>query len=153
MPASPPSRAAHQPEPLFSLLTTSHPLLAKTIEGTTSAYNSSKNSYPKFKSSAEYVEGYLTPIGNTLGSVGRATGVEGGVRWFLGAGRRPQPSPPDLEAGGAGSNKRRKVDGSADEKASRSAGAPAFAEADPYAFTKERRLAGATTKEQFCTCP
>lgn len=46
---------------------------------------------------------------NTVGSVGRMTGVEGGVRWFLG-GRRPvHQSPSDLE-GNEGSNKRRKVD-------------------------------------------
>ncbi|EPE02849.1 clock controlled protein [Ophiostoma piceae UAMH 11346] len=75
-------------EPLFSLLTTSHPLLAKTIEGTTSAYMHGKNFSPRFKSGAEYVEGYLAPIGNTIGSVSRVTGVEGGVRWFLGGGRR-----------------------------------------------------------------
>lgn len=93
------------PEPLLALLTTSHPLLATTIEGATSAYGGAKNFSPRFKSGAEYVEGYLTPIANTVGSVGRVTGVEGGVRWFLGAGRR-QGS--DLEAGS--SKKRRKVD-------------------------------------------
>lgn len=93
------------PEPLLSLLTTSHPFLATTIGGATSAYGGAKNFSPRFKSSAEYVEGYLTPIANTVGSVGRVTGVEGGVRWFLGGGRR-QGS--DLEAGN--SKKRRKVD-------------------------------------------
>ncbi|CAK7268978.1 transcriptional regulator opi1 [Sporothrix epigloea] len=86
-------------EPLFSLLTTSHPLLAKTIEGTTSAYNTSKNYSPRFKSGAEYVEGYLTPIGNTIGSVSRVTGVEGGVRWFLGGGRRRHQHQPPTPGG------------------------------------------------------
>ncbi|KAH7165639.1 transcription factor Opi1-domain-containing protein [Dactylonectria macrodidyma] len=99
-----------QPEPLLSLLTTSHPLLASTIEGATSAYGGAKNFSPRFRSGAEYVEGYLTPIANTVGSVGRRTGVEGGVRWFLGAGRR-QNSSSDLETGN-GSKKRRKVDNS-----------------------------------------
>ncbi|KAH7145890.1 transcription factor Opi1-domain-containing protein [Dactylonectria estremocensis] len=97
-----------QPEPLLSLLTTSHPLLASTIEGATSAYGGAKNFSPRFRSGAEYVEGYLTPIANTVGSVGRRTGVEGGVRWFLGAGRRQNS---DLETGN-GSKKRRKVDNS-----------------------------------------
>ncbi|KAL6849089.1 transcriptional regulator opi1 [Amphichorda felina] len=101
-PKTKPSRNA---EPLFSLLTTSHPLLATTITGATSAYGGAKNFSPRFKSGAEYVEGYLTPIANTVGSVGRVTGVEGGVRWFLGAGRRHGS---DLEAGS--SKKRRKVD-------------------------------------------
>lgn len=92
------------PEPLLSLLTTSHPLLASTIEGATSAYGGAKNFSPRFRSGAEYVEGYLTPIANTVGSVGRVTGVEGGVRWFLG-GRKQNG---DLETGHG--KKRRKED-------------------------------------------
>ncbi|KAI1347850.1 transcription factor Opi1-domain-containing protein [Xylaria sp. FL0043] len=93
-----------QPEPLLSLLTTSHPLLATTIDSATSAYTSSKNYYPRIKTSIEYVEGYFIPIANTVGSVGRATGVENGVRWIL---RRAQPPNSELEE--QGSNKRRKV--------------------------------------------
>ncbi|KAM5344743.1 hypothetical protein ACJ41O_010605 [Fusarium nematophilum] len=97
-----------QPEPLLSLLTTTHPFLASAVGGATSAYGGAKNFSPRFRSGAEYVEGYLTPIANTVGSVGRVTGVEGGVRWFLGAGRRQNSSASDLEAGN--SKKRRKVD-------------------------------------------
>ncbi|KAI0427139.1 transcription factor Opi1-domain-containing protein [Xylaria sp. FL1042] len=93
-----------QPEPLLSLLTTSHPLLATTIDSATSAYTSSKNYYPRIKTSIEYVEGYFIPIANTVGSVGRATGVENGVRWIL---RRAQPPNNNLEE--QGSKKRRKV--------------------------------------------
>lgn len=85
-------------------MTTSHPLLASTIEGATSAYGGAKNFSPRFRSGAEYVEGYLTPIANTVGSVGRVTGVEGGVRWFLG-GRKHNG---DLETGNG--KKRRKED-------------------------------------------
>ncbi|UKZ46111.1 hypothetical protein TrVGV298_000309 [Trichoderma virens] len=96
-----------KPEPLLSLLTTAHPLVASTIGGASSAYGGAKNFSPRFKSGAEYVEGYLTPLANTVNSVGRVTGVEGGVRWFLGAGRRhPAPtSDPDSN----GSNKRRRT--------------------------------------------
>ncbi|KAM4066377.1 transcription factor [Hirsutella rhossiliensis] len=101
-----------QHEPLLSLLTTSHPLLASTIGGASSAYGGAKNFSPRFKSSAEYVEGYLTPIANTVNSVGRVTGVEGGVRWFLGANRR-HASSSDSDLGG-NSNKRRKVDSERD---------------------------------------
>ncbi|ERT00934.1 hypothetical protein HMPREF1624_02168 [Sporothrix schenckii ATCC 58251] len=105
------SNNSNTSEPLFSLLTTSHPLLAKTIEGTTSAYNTSKNLSPRFKSGAEYVEGYLTPIGNTIGSVSRVTGVEGGVRWFLGGRRRHQhPTSGEGESSKPSFYKRRKVD-------------------------------------------
>lgn len=109
---SPPAPAAQlikgnrEHEPLFALLTTSHPLLATTIENASSAYGGAKNFSPRFKSSAEYVEGYLTPLANTVGSVGRVTGVEGGVRWFLGAGRR-QGS--DIQVEGS-SKKRRKAE-------------------------------------------
>ncbi|KAG5800249.1 hypothetical protein H9Q69_000686 [Fusarium xylarioides] len=115
LPVSPPTSGLQsnqpqspQPEPLLSLLTTTHPLLASTIEGATSAYGGAKNFSPRFRSGAEYVEGYLTPIANTVGSVGRVTGVEGGVRWFLGAGRRQNSSASDLETGN--SKKRRKTD-------------------------------------------
>lgn len=100
-------RGPPQHEPLLSLLTTSHPLLATTIGGAATAYNSSKNYSPRFKSGAEYVEGYLGPIANTVGSVGRVTGVEGSVRWFL---RRKQSQRQDVESANE-SNKRRKIEG------------------------------------------
>lgn len=113
-PTAPSRRPGSPPhEPLLSLLTTSHPLLASTIGGASSAYGGAKNFSPRFKSSAEYVEGYLTPIANTVNSVGRVTGVEGGVRWFLGANRRHAPSS-ELELGGS-SNNRRKVDSERDK--------------------------------------
>lgn len=93
-PDQPPRRT--RPEPLLSLLTTSHPLVASTIGGASSAYGGVKNFSPRFKSGAEYVEGYLTPLAKTVNVVGRKTGVEGGVRWFLGGKRRGAPtSEPD----------------------------------------------------------
>lgn len=110
-PPSPRSRSnGHRPEPLLSLLTTSHPLVATTIESATSAYNNSKNYSPVFRSGAECVEGYVRPIAGAVGSMSRATGVEGSVRWFLGGGRRHKSQNPDLEAASRTPNKRRKVD-------------------------------------------
>ncbi|KAL1893446.1 transcriptional regulator opi1 [Ceratocystis pirilliformis] len=77
--------------------------------GATQAYNNSKNFSPRFKSGAEYVESYLNPIANTVGNVSRVTGVEGGVRWFLG-GRRPGQAPIEPESQQQSrSSKRRKV--------------------------------------------
>jgi len=143
------------PEPLLSLLTTSHPLLATTIEGGISAYNSSKNYSPRFKSGAEYVEGYVGPIANTLGSVGRVTGVEGGVRWILGGRRQAENS--DLESGESLSNKRRKMEtGSVPVHPSEVALAPAPVvppqtmtpldqSQDSYVFKYDRRLSQAST--------
>ncbi|KAF9877209.1 hypothetical protein CkaCkLH20_05475 [Colletotrichum karsti] len=135
-------------EPLLSLLTTSHPLIANTIEGATSAYNNSKNFSPRFKSSAEYVEGYLTPIANTVGTVGRKTGVEGGVRWFLGAGRRHQST--DLEAADGGSHKRRKVDTGGDlarlmADSQTNVMPDVDSPRDPWVFKHDRRLSRAST--------
>ena len=101
---SPRSQSPTGPEPLLSLLTTAHPLFKTTIGGATSAYGGAKNFSPRFKSGAEYVEGYLGPLANTVGTVSRATGVEGSVRWFLGGNRRSNSD----HAGN--SKKRRKVD-------------------------------------------
>lgn len=112
LPATPRSQSQAPAEPLLQLLTTNHPVLGGVIEGTQTAYVASKNYSPRFKSSAEYVEGYVAPVVNTVGSVGRVTGVEGGVRWFLGGGKRHKSqSSADLETG---SNKRRKGDDGTD---------------------------------------
>lgn len=104
-PSSSQSRSPHH-EPLLSLLTTAHPFVASTIGGASTAYGGAKNFSPRFKSGAEYVEGYLTPLAKTVNSVGRVTGVEGGVRWFLG--NRRQGTAADSEPNG-NSKKRRKV--------------------------------------------
>jgi len=55
------------------------------------------------------VEKRFTPVVNTVGSVGRLTGVEGGVRWFLGRRRPSNQQSSDLENGAEFSNKRRKM--------------------------------------------
>ncbi|KEY67868.1 hypothetical protein S7711_05006 [Stachybotrys chartarum IBT 7711] len=114
-----------QPEPLLQLLTIDHPILARTISNASSAYGGVKELSPRFiKSGAEYVEGYLTPIANTVGSVARVTGVEGGIRSYLGRERRQSPRPSDLEAGTA-SHKRRKITTTSDAVAVEDSGAAA----------------------------
>jgi len=105
--ASPRESSEQRPEPLLSLITASHPLVATTIEGAALAYNSGKDLSPHLKTSAEYIEGYLTPVAKAVGNVSRKTGVEGGFRWFLSRKHaRKHQSSTDLEAGG---NKRRKA--------------------------------------------
>ncbi|KAK6600878.1 hypothetical protein H4I95_07860 [Botrytis cinerea] len=84
------------------------PLIGNAIGGSLSAYSASKNYSPRFKSSAEYVERRITPVVNTINSVNRITGVEGGVRWFLG-GRRPSHHGPSDTESDSPSHKRRKV--------------------------------------------
>ncbi|KAJ5795018.1 hypothetical protein N7457_001617 [Penicillium paradoxum] len=73
-----------RPEPLLSLLTSSHPLISSAINGSVSAYATSKSYSPRFKSGAEFIERNIgSPVANTVGTVGRKTGVESGLRWAL----------------------------------------------------------------------
>lgn len=73
-----------QPEPLLSLLTSSHPLISSTISKSVSAYATSKSYSARFKSGAEFIERNIgSPVANTVGTVGRKTGVESGLRWAL----------------------------------------------------------------------
>lgn len=132
-----------QPEPLLSLLTTAHPFVASTIGGASSAYGGAKNFSPRFKSGAEYVEGYLTPLAKTVNSVGRVTGVEGGVRWFLG--NRRQQNSTDSETNG-NSKKRRKV-GEESDGANKKSKDMTNGDTDmsPPTPKSERRLSSAST--------
>ncbi|KAE8154802.1 Opi1-domain-containing protein [Aspergillus avenaceus] len=72
------------PEPLLSLLTSTHPLISSAINGSMSAYTSSKSYSPRFKSGAEFIERNIgSPVASTVGTVGRKTGVESSLRWAL----------------------------------------------------------------------
>ncbi|OKL63768.1 hypothetical protein UA08_00699 [Talaromyces atroroseus] len=73
-----------QAEPLISLLTSSHPLISSAINSSVSAYTSSKSYSSRFKYGAEFLERNIgSPVANTVGTVSRKTGVEGGLRWAL----------------------------------------------------------------------
>lgn len=141
--------ATQQPEPLLSLLTTSHPLIGTAIGGSLSAYSASKNYSPRFKSSAEYVERRFTPVVNTVGSVGRVTGVEGGVRWFLG-GRRPSHHPPsELEADGAPNKRRKTGDSEMDVDRNESKESFPTPHQEPHLQHRERRLSQGSAVESL----
>ncbi|PWY90802.1 putative clock controled protein (Ccg-8) [Aspergillus heteromorphus CBS 117.55] len=91
-------------EPLLSLLTSRHPLLESAINGSVSAYANSKSYSPRFKSGVEFIERNIgSPVASTVGTVGRKTGVESGLRWALQ--RRASSS------ANSGRSKRRKVSG------------------------------------------
>ncbi|KAI9864763.1 MAG: hypothetical protein M1824_004670 [Vezdaea acicularis] len=76
--------SSQQPEPLLSLFTSSHPILGTAINGSLSAYTSSKSYSPSFRYGAEFMERHIgSPVVSTVSSVGRKTGVEGGMRWWL----------------------------------------------------------------------
>lgn len=89
-----------QPEPLLALLTSQHPFLETAINGSLSAYSCSKQYSPRFKQGAEFVERHIgSPVVSTVGTAGRISGVENGVRWWL---KRGNTNALD------GSNKRRR---------------------------------------------
>jgi hypothetical protein len=95
-----------EPEPLLSLLTSNHPWLGSTINGSISAYNATKGYSPRFvKYGAELIERNIgSPVVNTVSSVGRFSGVEQNLRRYLGEGHR---RPSDLEQGDAESQRKR----------------------------------------------
>ncbi|RAH41370.1 putative clock controled protein (Ccg-8) [Aspergillus brunneoviolaceus CBS 621.78] len=102
-----PSEQKAQPEPLLSLLTSTHPLISSAINGSVSAYANSKSYSPRFKSGAEFIERNIgSPVAKSVGTVGRKTGVESGLRWALQ--RRASSS------ANSGRSKRRKVNGRED---------------------------------------
>ena len=94
--------SSEQPEPLLSLLTSQHPLLSTAINGSLSAYASSKSYSPRFRYGAEFVERHIgSPVVSTVGTASRLSGVETGVRWWL---QRSEHASPDQ------STKRRKLE-------------------------------------------
>ena len=73
-----------QPEPLLALLTSQHPFLETAINGSLSAYSCSKQYSPRFKQGAEFMERHIgSSVVSTVGTAGRLSGVENGVRWWL----------------------------------------------------------------------
>ncbi|KAF2734358.1 clock-controlled protein-like protein 8 [Polyplosphaeria fusca] len=97
---------SNEPEPLLSLITTNHPWLGGTINGSISAYNATKGYTPRFvQYGAELLERNIgSPVVNTVSSVGRRTGVEQNIRRYLGETHR---RPSDLEQGDADSSRKR----------------------------------------------
>ncbi|KAK6431124.1 transcriptional regulator opi1 [Oleoguttula sp. CCFEE 5521] len=81
-------------EPLLQLFASKHPWVGGTINGSINGsmyvYNTTKHYSPRFvQNSATMVERNIaTPLANTVGSVGRITGVEDGIRRYL-DGRTP----------------------------------------------------------------
>lgn len=141
-----------QPEPLLSLLT-SHPLIGPAVNQAGTAYSAGKNYSPCFKSTAEYVERRVTPVVNKVGTVGRVTGVEGGVRWFLG-GRRRHNRPRGNTSGSHNDQeqgaKRRKMREEPEGSSSRNSYAStySYASANPSTSTQEAAAQAGRDRER-----
>ena len=98
-----------EPEPLLQLFTKAHPWVGGTINGSISAYSTTKHNSPRLvQYGANLVERNITiPMASTVSTVGRMTGVESGLRWYYGGSARPDD---DLERNETGSsNKRRRL--------------------------------------------
>jgi len=80
------SNGQWQEEPMLQLITTSHPWIGGTINGSMSVYNASKNYSPSFiRSSVEFAERNIgSPMVNTVGAGLNLVGVESRVRRYLG---------------------------------------------------------------------
>ncbi|KAE8828022.1 hypothetical protein HRS9139_07241 [Pyrenophora teres f. teres] len=104
------------PEPLLSLITSNHPWLGSSINGSISAYNTTKGYTPRLvQYGAELIERNIgSPMVNTVSSVGRRTGMEKSLRRYLGEGHR---RPSDLEQGDGDSSrsKRQRIASPADD--------------------------------------
>lgn len=100
--------ANQEPEPILQLLVDAHPWVGGTINGSLSAYTTTKNYSPRFvQYGANLLERNIgSPMASTVSSVGRRTGVEDGIRRYLDS-RRPS----DLERADSdgGRGKRRMV--------------------------------------------
>lgn len=79
-----------EPEPLLNLLVDAHPWVGGTINGSLSAYTTTKNYSPRFvQYGANLIERNIgNPVAHTVSTVGRRTGVESGLRRYLDS-RRP----------------------------------------------------------------
>lgn len=89
-------------------MTSAHPWLGGSINGSISAYNATKGYSPRFvKYGAELIERNIgSPVVNTVSSVGRRTGVEKNLRRYLGEVHR---RPSDLEQGDEAGRKRQRI--------------------------------------------
>ena len=99
-----------EPEPILKLFTKAHPWVGGTINGSLSAYSTTKYYSPGFvRHSAETIERNIgAPMVNAVASVGRFTGVESGLRWYYGSNAERQDETEGM------SNKRRRTDNEMD---------------------------------------
>ena len=82
-----------QQEPLLHLLTSQVPLLSSAVNNGMYAYSRYKSYSPVIRYPAEFLERNIgNPVADTIGTVGRRTGVEGGLRWALKGSSKKQKS-------------------------------------------------------------
>nr|POE72967.1 clock-controlled protein 8 [Quercus suber] len=114
-------------EPLLTLFTQAHPWFAAPINGSLSAYAQTKLRAPRLlQYGVNMVERNLTsPVVSTVSTVGRMTGVESGLRWYL------QAKPSDAVDGDSVSSKRKYSGEEMDIEAGLSSPLTRFDSSDP----------------------
>lgn len=119
-------------EPLLTLFADAHPWVGGTINGSLSAYTTTKYYSPRIvQYGANLIERNIgSPVASAVSSVGRRTGVESGIRRYLGSRRPSDFERTDSSEPNNGSwHKRRRVDGEMDVE--HGAATPAIAETSP----------------------
>jgi hypothetical protein len=101
-----PASSSRDVEPLLDLLVDAHPWVGNTVNGSLSAYNATKNFSPRIvRYGVHLVERSVgSPVASTVSSIGRRTGVEGGIRRYLDSRRPTSPATDPAHA-----SKRRRV--------------------------------------------
>ncbi len=148
-------RTSHgEEEPLFQLFAKAHPWVSGTINGSLSAYSTTKDFSPRFvQAGAKLIEDRIVlPVASTAGTVGRVTGVESGMRWYYGGNTRHSS---DLERGedDPRSKRRRVMDKESDGTPSHMQhyGAeelPAYGASKPPSYREEESPASAERQAQ-----
>ena len=151
-------------EPLLELFTKAHPWVGGTINGSLSAYSTTKNYSPRFvQYGANLVERNITtPVVGTVSRVGRITGVESGLRWYYG-GSAARPSDTEQYIDDSSSKRRRLMNDEMDiesgpfrsesrfRRDSHESGReslPAYRASKPPSYREEASPAGANRQSQ-----
>ncbi|KAL8646427.1 MAG: hypothetical protein Q9210_006145 [Variospora velana] len=109
-----------EPEPLLSLFTSQHPLLSTAINGSLSAYTTSKSFSPCFKYSAELVEKHIGhPVVSTVTAASRLSGADSAARRWLEREPRTQEGRYKRRRTGDDNSEERDVERGYDEGATR----------------------------------
>ncbi|KAF7846038.1 hypothetical protein BT93_L5499 [Corymbia citriodora subsp. variegata] len=100
----------HDQAPILELFVDAHPWVGSTIASSMQAYTTTKSYSPRIvQYGANLIERNIgSPMANTVSELGKRTGVESGLRRYLGNGNRPAADHTE-QHDEAGSSKRRRV--------------------------------------------
>ncbi|KAK5166498.1 transcriptional regulator opi1 [Saxophila tyrrhenica] len=137
--------SSKEQEPLFQMFAKAHPWVGGTINGSLSAYSTTKNYSPRFvQSGVKIIESRIAmPVVSTVGTVGKVTGVESGIRWYYGGVAR-RPSDVERDADDPRSKRRRVTDENMDDAEQ----LPAYGASKPPSYRSEVSPMGSERQAQ-----